>query len=204
LLQFFYSEECKNNCSSSSRIYHYACRSRRGLFGEARGVRSFLAKPPLNQRDFFGHGGPRRAIRRDNGPDASPEASGAIADDAPEKTGSGTATDRGKIRGEEAEVHREQRAVPRGTEEGLSIFSQSCSEVSECCVQHCKPAVDEDAFQKMVERQYDMLKKERMKNLEEQKPKPEENGTVGEGAPNVQPEQSPTPQDGGQPQSEVL
>jgi hypothetical protein len=43
-----------------------------------------------------------------------------------------------------------------------------------------------------------------MKNLEEQKPKPEENGTVGEGAPNVQPEQSPTPQDGGQPQSEVL
>ncbi|KAJ3630951.1 hypothetical protein MTP99_012112 [Tenebrio molitor] len=83
-------------------------------------------------------------------------------------------------------------------------FIESSEQFQEELKKHCKPAVDEDAFQKMVERQYDMLKKERMKNLEEQKPKPEENGTVGEGAPNVQPEQSPTPQDGGQPQSEPM
>lgn len=37
--------------------------------------------------------------------------------------------------------------------------------------------MDEEAFQKMVERQYDLLKKERMKNIEEQKTKTEENGT---------------------------
>lgn len=35
------------------------------------------------------------------------------------------------------------------------------------CVQHCKPAVDEEKFQKMVERQYELMKAERMRQLEE-------------------------------------
>lgn len=57
----------------------------------------------------------------------------------------------------------------------------------------------------MVERQYDLLKKERMKSLEEQKPKPEENGTGAAPVvepPNVQPEQPPVAPEG-QPQPEV-
>jgi SWI/SNF-related matrix-associated actin-dependent regulator of chromatin subfamily E protein 1 len=33
---------------------------------------------------------------------------------------------------------------------------------------HCKPAVDEDTFQKMVERQYDVLKRERLRIIEDQ------------------------------------
>ncbi|CAH0561186.1 unnamed protein product [Brassicogethes aeneus] len=41
---------------------------------------------------------------------------------------------------------------------------------------HCKPAVDEDTFQKMVERQYENLTKEKNKTNEEHKAK--ENGTV--------------------------
>lgn len=36
--------------------------------------------------------------------------------------------------------------------------------------------MDEETFQKMVERQYELLRKERMKGLEEQKPRAEENG----------------------------
>jgi SWI/SNF-related matrix-associated actin-dependent regulator of chromatin subfamily E protein 1 len=33
---------------------------------------------------------------------------------------------------------------------------------------HCKPAVDDETFQKMVERQYDGMKRERMRMIEEQ------------------------------------
>lgn len=33
--------------------------------------------------------------------------------------------------------------------------------------QHCKPAVDEETFQKMVERQYDTMKRERMRQSDE-------------------------------------
>lgn len=47
--------------------------------------------------------------------------------------------------------------------------------------QHCKPAVDDDTFQKLVERQYELLRKERLKGLEEQKPKSEENLPNGTG-----------------------
>lgn len=32
---------------------------------------------------------------------------------------------------------------------------------------HCKPAVDEETFQKMVERQYEAMKRERMRQLDE-------------------------------------
>lgn len=49
--------------------------------------------------------------------------------------------------------------------------------------QHCKPAVDDDTFQKMVERQYEMLRKERMKGLEEQKARLEESGAELQTAP---------------------
>ncbi|XP_015834673.1 SWI/SNF-related matrix-associated actin-dependent regulator of chromatin subfamily E member 1 isoform X2 [Tribolium castaneum] len=85
-------------------------------------------------------------------------------------------------------------------------FIESSEQFQEELKKHCKPAVDEETFQKMVERQYDLLKKERMKSLEEQKPKPEENGAAtpteiaNSGA---QPEQPPPAQEG-QPQSEPL
>lgn len=38
--------------------------------------------------------------------------------------------------------------------------------------QHCKPAVDEDTFKKMVERQYETMKRDRQRQLEEPKPLP--------------------------------
>ncbi|KYB27781.1 SWI/SNF-related matrix-associated actin-dependent regulator of chromatin subfamily E member 1-like Protein [Tribolium castaneum] len=85
-------------------------------------------------------------------------------------------------------------------------FIESSEQFQEELKKHCKPAVDEETFQKMVERQYDLLKKERMKSLEEQKPKPEENGAAtpteiaNSGA---QPEQPPPAQEG-QPQSEPM
>lgn len=62
---------------------------------------------------------------------------------------------------------------------------------------HCKPAVDDDAFQKMVERQYDVLKKERNKQPDEPKLKVEENG--------LPPGASVTPsvQENGHPKPEV-
>lgn len=59
-------------------------------------------------------------------------------------------------------------------------FMESSQSFQEELKKHCKPAVDEDTFQKMVERQYELLKKEKMKALEEQsKPKTEDlsNGT---------------------------
>lgn len=34
-------------------------------------------------------------------------------------------------------------------------------------LQHCKPAVDEETFQRMVERQYEAMRRERMRQLEE-------------------------------------
>lgn len=34
-------------------------------------------------------------------------------------------------------------------------------------LQHCKPAVDEDTFLKMVDRQYEIMKRERTRQLEE-------------------------------------
>ncbi|XP_063910793.1 SWI/SNF-related matrix-associated actin-dependent regulator of chromatin subfamily E member 1 isoform X2 [Zophobas morio] len=85
-------------------------------------------------------------------------------------------------------------------------FIESSEQFQEELKKHCKPAVDEDAFQKMVERQYDLLKKERMKSLEEQKPKIEENGTAAvpeAQAASVHSEQPP-PQQDGQPQSEPM
>jgi SWI/SNF-related matrix-associated actin-dependent regulator of chromatin subfamily E, member 1 len=53
-------------------------------------------------------------------------------------------------------------------------FVESSDLFQEELKKHCKPAVDEDAFHKMVERQYDMMKRERVRSAEEQAKKPEE------------------------------
>lgn len=44
--------------------------------------------------------------------------------------------------------------------------------------QHCKPAVDEEAFMKLVDKQYELLKKERCKPLDDSKEPPVTNGTT--------------------------
>ncbi|KAK4886742.1 hypothetical protein RN001_003013 [Aquatica leii] len=60
-------------------------------------------------------------------------------------------------------------------------FIESSEQFQEELKKHCKPAVDEDTFQKMVERQYELLKKERIKILEDQKPRIDQNGTLENG-----------------------
>ncbi|KAK9869994.1 hypothetical protein WA026_006092 [Henosepilachna vigintioctopunctata] len=60
-------------------------------------------------------------------------------------------------------------------------FIESSEAFQEELKKHCKPAVDEEAFQKMVEKQYELLKKERTQRFEEQvKPKIEENGKLNQ------------------------
>ncbi|KAJ8922718.1 hypothetical protein NQ315_007753 [Exocentrus adspersus] len=56
-------------------------------------------------------------------------------------------------------------------------FIESSEQFQEELKKHCKQAVDESTFQKMVERQFDMLKKERNRSQEEIKNKVEENNT---------------------------
>ncbi|XP_045480494.1 SWI/SNF-related matrix-associated actin-dependent regulator of chromatin subfamily E member 1 isoform X1 [Harmonia axyridis] len=56
-------------------------------------------------------------------------------------------------------------------------FIESSEAFQEELKKHCKPAVDEETFQKMVEKQYESLKRERAQRFEEPpKPKIEENG----------------------------
>ncbi|XP_060532119.1 SWI/SNF-related matrix-associated actin-dependent regulator of chromatin subfamily E member 1 isoform X2 [Cylas formicarius] len=55
-------------------------------------------------------------------------------------------------------------------------FVESSEQFQEELKKHCKPAVDEETFMKLVERQYDVLKKERLKSQDESK-KIDENGT---------------------------
>lgn len=47
-------------------------------------------------------------------------------------------------------------------------FVESSEQFQEELKKHCKPAVDDETFQKMVERQYEMLKRERLRTVEEQ------------------------------------
>lgn len=54
--------------------------------------------------------------------------------------------------------------------------------------QHCKPAVDEETFNKMVERQYEALRRERLKGMEENR---SEGPASSESTPNSTP--TPTP-----------
>lgn len=53
-------------------------------------------------------------------------------------------------------------------------------------LQHCKPAVDEDTFNKMVERQYELLRRDRLKG-------PEENRSDGPPSTESTPNSTPTP-----------
>ncbi|XP_048518641.1 SWI/SNF-related matrix-associated actin-dependent regulator of chromatin subfamily E member 1 isoform X2 [Dendroctonus ponderosae] len=72
-------------------------------------------------------------------------------------------------------------------------FVESSDQFQEELQKHCKPAVDDDAFLKMVDRQYDILKKERTKSLEDSK-KTATNGPVESSssyAQNGQPEAEP-------------
>ncbi|KAL1506002.1 hypothetical protein ABEB36_005440 [Hypothenemus hampei] len=83
-------------------------------------------------------------------------------------------------------------------------FIESSEQFQDELKKHCKPAVDEETFMKMVERQYDILKKERMKPLEEPK-KPLQNGTpeppAAFGQPNGQAESEPMDTSGSPQQS---
>lgn len=47
-------------------------------------------------------------------------------------------------------------------------FMESSEVFQEELKKHCKPAVDDETFQKMVERQYDAMKRERLRVIEEQ------------------------------------
>lgn len=62
-------------------------------------------------------------------------------------------------------------------------FIESSEQFQEELKKHCKPAVDDDTFQKLVDRQYDLLRKERIKSQEDQKTKTEEPSTNGNETP---------------------
>lgn len=47
-------------------------------------------------------------------------------------------------------------------------FVESSELFQEELKKHCKPAVDDDTFQKIVERQYEGMKRERLRAIEEQ------------------------------------
>lgn len=47
-------------------------------------------------------------------------------------------------------------------------FIESSEQFQEELKKHCKPAVDDYTFQKIVERQYEAMKRERMRAIEEQ------------------------------------
>lgn len=58
-------------------------------------------------------------------------------------------------------------------------FVESSEQFQDELKKHCKPAVDDETFQKMVDRQYEMLKRERLRSADDPKapgghPKPEE------------------------------
>nr|XP_023023681.1 SWI/SNF-related matrix-associated actin-dependent regulator of chromatin subfamily E member 1-like isoform X1 [Leptinotarsa decemlineata]XP_023023682.1 SWI/SNF-related matrix-associated actin-dependent regulator of chromatin subfamily E member 1-like isoform X1 [Leptinotarsa decemlineata] len=54
-------------------------------------------------------------------------------------------------------------------------FVESSEQFQEELKKHCKPAVDDETFQKMVEKQYEALKKDKNKGQEDIKPKTEDN-----------------------------
>ncbi|KAL9700430.1 hypothetical protein quinque_003871 [Culex quinquefasciatus] len=47
-------------------------------------------------------------------------------------------------------------------------FVESSEQFQDELKKHCKPAVDDETFQKMVDRQYEMMKRERLRTVEEQ------------------------------------
>lgn len=68
-------------------------------------------------------------------------------------------------------------------------FNESSDLFQEELKKHCKPAVDDETFQKMVERQYEAMKRERMRVIEEQNKPPVANPTATPSAPSKQPEE---------------
>ena len=78
-----------------------------------------------------------------------------------------------------------------------------CSTRLFCCFQHCVRAVDDDTFQRMVERQYELLRKERNKDCSDD----DKSSTVQEAAQQQQPSQAEpvvTASEDSQPATEVL
>lgn len=51
-------------------------------------------------------------------------------------------------------------------------FVESSEQFQDELKKHCRPAVDEETFQKMVDRQYEILKRERLRTVEEQQKPP--------------------------------
>lgn len=51
-------------------------------------------------------------------------------------------------------------------------FVESSELFQEELKKHCKPAVDDETFQKIVERQYEVMKRDRMRAIEEQSKPP--------------------------------
>ncbi len=65
--------------------------------------------------------------------------------------------------------------------------------------QHCRPAVDEETFQRMVERQYEAYRRERMRAIEEQNKPPTQNKPDEVESPNTaQPAVASAPPSDGQ------
>ncbi|XP_062709306.1 SWI/SNF-related matrix-associated actin-dependent regulator of chromatin subfamily E member 1-like [Aedes albopictus] len=65
-------------------------------------------------------------------------------------------------------------------------FVESSEQFQDELKKHCKPAVDDETFQKMVERQYEMLKRERLRTVDD----PSKPSTSG-GPPTPKPDEQP-------------
>ncbi|CAH1103717.1 unnamed protein product [Psylliodes chrysocephalus] len=70
-------------------------------------------------------------------------------------------------------------------------FVESSDQFQDELKKNCKPAVDDDTFQALVEKQYDILKRDKSKSQEVPKPKIDENGHSDNSSPS-------TPQENGQ------
>ncbi|XP_050303544.1 pre-mRNA 3' end processing protein WDR33-like isoform X2 [Anthonomus grandis grandis] len=78
-----------------------------------------------------------------------------------------------KLEAELQQIEEKFEAKKRKFVESSEQFQEELKKVK-----HSKPAVDEDTFIKMVEKQYDLLKKERTKGTHEEPKKPVLNGTA--------------------------
>ncbi|XP_033210698.1 SWI/SNF-related matrix-associated actin-dependent regulator of chromatin subfamily E member 1-like isoform X2 [Belonocnema kinseyi] len=84
-----------------------------------------------------------------------------------------------KLEAELQQIEEKYEAKKRKFVEASEVFQEELKK-------HCKPAVDEDAFNKMVERQYDLLRRDRLKG-------PEENRSDGPASSESTPNSTPTP-----------
>lgn len=84
-----------------------------------------------------------------------------------------------KLEAELQQIEEKYEAKKRKFVEASEVFQEELKK-------HCKPAVDEDAFNKMVERQYDLLRRDRLKG-------PEENRSEGPASSESTPNSTPTP-----------